>query len=119
MQGSQEVWLVIFGRCLFGYALYQVAVRLDIILFNVSRPEHYAADYSKIHIYQNIGVIAGSFVIGFLTEHFSPSQPFFIAMIGFLITAVLLSWAYKNNAQPEININDPISKSISEPQTNS
>ncbi len=113
LQGTQEAWLVIFGRCLFGYALYQVTVRLDLILFNVSRPEDYASDYSKIHVYQNIGVIAASFAIGFITEHLSPSQPFFMAMAGFVLSAILFSWAFKSAADSKREVIE----TNSEPQT--
>lgn len=115
LQGSQEAWLVIVGRCFFGYALYQVAVRLDIILFNVSRPEHYASDYSQIHVYQNIGVITASFATGFLTEHFSLHQSFFMAMMGFLATTVLFSWVFKYSADSQKNNNE----TLSQPQANS
>ena len=115
LQGSQETWPVIFGRCLFGYALYQITVRLDLILFNVSRPEHYASDYSKMHIYQNIGVISASFAIGFITEHLSPSQPFFMAMAGFVLTAILFSWAFKSAANSKKEVNE----TLTQPQANS
>ncbi len=95
LQGSQETWMVIVGRCLFGYSLYQVSVRLEVFLFNVSEPENYGRDYSKIHIFQNVGIIFASFASGYLATTLDANIPFLLAVGGFLITLSLFYWLFK------------------------
>ena len=95
LQGSQESWVVILGRCIFGFAMYQVSVRLEVFLFNVSQPENYIRDYSKIHIFQNVGIILASFATGYLAKTLDASMPFFLAMGGFFITLSLFYWLFK------------------------
>ena len=94
LQGSQESWMVIVGRCIFGFAMYQVSVRLEVFLFNVSQPENYGRDYSKIHIFQNVGIILASFATGYLAKTLDASMPFFLAVGGFFITLSLFYWLF-------------------------
>jgi len=95
LQGSQESWMVIVGRCIFGFAMYQVSVRLEVFLFNVSQPENYGRDYSQIHIFQNVGIILASFATGYLAKTLDASMPFFLAVGGFFITLSLFYWLFK------------------------
>ena len=60
LQGVEQMPLVLAGRVLFGWALYQLTVALDARLFALSRPEHYGRDYSLINIFQNLGVLTAS-----------------------------------------------------------
>jgi len=95
LQGSQESWMVILGRCIFGFSMYQVSVRLEVFLFNVSQPENYGRDYSKIHIFQNVGIILASFSTGYLAKTLDANMPFFLAMGGFFVTLSLFYWLFK------------------------
>ncbi len=95
LQASQEPWMVIMGRCLFGFALYQVSVRLEVFLFNVSEPENYGRDYSRLHIFQNVGIILASFASGYLATTMDANIPFLLAVGGFFITLSLFYWLFK------------------------
>ena len=95
LQGSQEPWIVIVGRCIFGFAMYQASVRLEVFLFNVSQPENYGRDYSKIHLFQNAGLILASFATGYLATTWDANLPFLLAMGGFFVTLSLFYWLFK------------------------
>ncbi|VUD69212.1 hypothetical protein TDB9533_04578 [Thalassocella blandensis] len=80
--------LVILGRCLFGLAFFHISVRLEVMLFSFSKPERYATDFSKIHFFQNVGVIASSFLVGYIVNLHGVSIPFPVALFGLFISSV-------------------------------
>lgn len=80
---------IIAGRCLYGWAFFQSAVRFDALLFHVSDPASYAVEYSKIHFFQNLGVLTASFSAGILAEHYPLNIPFIVAFGGYLLVAAL------------------------------
>lgn len=88
VQSSEVPWLVIVGRCLFGYAMFQITVRMEVFLFESSEPRFYATDFSRIHIFQNVGVIGASFSVGYLVSQSSFVIPFYAAAIGFLVSLI-------------------------------
>ncbi len=108
LQGSQEYWMVILGRCIFGFSMYQVSVRLEVFLFNVSEPENYGRDYSKIHIFQNVGIILASFATGYLAKILDASIPFFLAVGGFFITLSLFYWLFKPRLSEQVHSPQPV-----------
>lgn len=83
--------LVLVGRFLFGWALFQSMVRLDLLLFRVSRPDTYSVDFSKVNLFQGLGVLVASFSTGSLVSSLGIRVPFVAAAIGF--TAVVLLYA--------------------------
>lgn len=87
MSGVQLV--VLAGRFVYGWALFQSMVRLDLLLFRLSSPETYAVDFSKINLFQGFGVLFASFAAGSLVASFDPRVPFVVAAIGFVTGAVL------------------------------
>lgn len=91
LQGAPFEIAILVGRCLFGWSLFQVTVRLDLNLFELSTPEEFASDFSKINIFQNLGVIASSFVAGTLVSNWGLSMPFFVAACGLLLSVLAFS----------------------------
>ena len=98
IQGSEQAWLVILGRCIFGWAMFQATVRLEVLLFEISTPDRYATDFSKMHFMQNLGVIASSFCVGSIITLASYSWTFYIASIGFILTLALFYISFKPNS---------------------
>jgi MFS transporter, DHA1 family, multidrug resistance protein len=85
---SSEV-LVVLGRCLYGWALFQVAVKLEVSLFRISTPDAYASHFGIANFCQNLGVLLSSFAAGALVDRFGIGPTFVIAAGGFLLTALL------------------------------
>ena len=98
---ASEQWLaVIAGRILFGYGLFQVTVHLEVLLFEFSEPEHFASDFSKVHFFQNLGVIGASFAVGTLVDQFSLTAPFYLAAVGMIVTLGVFSLWRGNDRAP-------------------
>ena len=95
IQGSEHAWMVILGRCVFGWAMFQATVRLEVLLFETSTPNRYAMDFSKMHFMQNLGVIAASFCVGSIVTHGSYRWTFYLASIGFILTLALFYFSFK------------------------
>lgn len=89
IQGFADQWLILLGRVLFGWALYQVTVRLDALLFELSSPEHYAVDFSKINIFQCLGNMGSAYGAGLLVSHYGQVVPFWVGAAGLVLTAAL------------------------------
>lgn len=89
LQASPQEAVVLIGRCIFGWALFQSTVRLDLLLFELSTPESYATDFSKIHFFQNLGVLVSSFAAGSLVVSYGLQIPFIGAAVGLVLTVML------------------------------
>ena len=98
LQAYPAAWSIIAGRCLYGWAFFQCAVRFDALLFHISDPASYAVEYSKIHFFQNLGVLAASFSAGVLAEYLPLNMPFAVAFAGYAGVALL----YYMLARPRI-----------------
>ncbi|WP_271782151.1 MFS transporter [Aquimarina algiphila] len=85
LQGFPVEVIVIVGRIIYGWAIFQAVVRFDVLLFEFSSPDSYAIDYSKVHFFQNLGVLLASFSVGILVEFQGLQIPFVITSIGFVI----------------------------------
>ena len=88
LQAGEQTALILTGRCLYGWAMFQVTVRLDALLFELSTPDAYAADFSKINFFQQLGVVGSSFAAGSLVSTFGLTVPFLIGAAGFALTAL-------------------------------
>ena len=95
IQGAEQAWLVILGRCIYGWAMFQATVRLEVMLFEVSTPDRYATDFSKMHFMQNLGVIAASFSVGSIVANASYSWTFYIASLGFISTLAIFYFSFR------------------------
>jgi len=82
------MWIVV-GRVLYGWALFQIIVKLEVNLFRLSTPERYAHDYSITNFFQNLGVLLSSFAAGAIVERYGLQVPFLLAAGGFVLTALL------------------------------
>ena len=89
LQGIPIETTVILGRIVYGWAIFQAVVRFDVLLFEFSESETYALDYSKIHFFQNLGVLLSSFFVGELVDGFGLQIPFVVAFFGFAITLLV------------------------------
>jgi len=95
LQGSQLDSVVIGGRIIYGWAVFKGVVLFDTLLFELSTPESYATDYSKVHFFQNLGVLLASFSVGILVDYQGLYIPFTIAGIGFFITLICYVFLFK------------------------
>jgi DHA1 family multidrug resistance protein-like MFS transporter len=77
--------LVLGGRFLSGWALFQAMVRLDALLFRASTPESYSVDFSKANAFQGLGVLLASLGAGSLISVSSPRATFLVAALGFAL----------------------------------
>lgn len=90
LQASGSPGWVIAGRIAFGWASFQLTVRLDALLFSLSTPAAYASDYSRMNLMQNIGVLLSTWSAGWLVGQAGLSVPFLVAAAGLLVTLLLL-----------------------------
>lgn len=89
LQAAPHVELIVIGRCLYGWAVFQIVVKLDVFLFRMSTPQHYAQDYSITNFFQNLGVLLSSFAAGAVVERYGLSVPFVLGAIAFALAAML------------------------------
>lgn len=92
LQGVETPLAIVAGRVMFGWALFQIVVRLDVTMFALSTPASYAADYSVVNFFQNLGVLLASFAAGAIVDATGLRAPFFIASAGLVLTALLSVW---------------------------
>lgn len=90
LQASPAYLVVIAGRCLFGLSLFIIIVRLDLLLYQVSTPDKYAQDFSKVSFCQSLGVLLASFGAGLLVRDYGLVMPFWVAAGGLAISACCL-----------------------------
>ena len=99
IQGFDNQWLILLGRVLFGWALYQVTVRLDALLFELSTPENYGVDFSKINIFQCLGSMGAAYGAGLLVSHYSQHMPFWVGAVGLLVTAAVFPLLVRKSSE--------------------
>ncbi|MCT7318967.1 MFS transporter [Ralstonia sp. CHL-2022] len=89
LQAAPDAVLIVLGRVLYGWALFQIIVKLDVSLFRLSTPQRYAHDYSITNFFQNLGVLLSSFAAGAIVNRYGLHVPFLLAAGGFVLTALL------------------------------
>ncbi|MEC5343733.1 MFS transporter [Brenneria populi] len=89
LQAQPSLWAIVIGRILYGWALYQIIVKLEVTLFQVSTPEGYARDFSVANFFQNLGVLLSSFAAGYVVSLIGIQMTFIIAAAGMLLTALI------------------------------
>ena len=95
LQGVEHTIAIIVGRCIFGWALFQITVRLEVVMFEFSHKDDYGVDFSKIYLFQNIGILIASISVGSLVSNTNSQAPFIVSFIGFLVTAVVFTAFFK------------------------
>lgn len=81
LQAVPNEAFIIVGRIIYGWSIFKSTVHLDVVLFSSSNTDNYAVDYSKIHFFQNIGVLLASFSVGNVVASYGLTYPFYIALI--------------------------------------
>ena len=89
LHAAPDPLLVVAGRVLYGWALFQIIVKLEVNLFRLSTPQRYAHDYSITNFFQNLGVLLSSFAAGAIVDRYGLQVPFLLAAGGFVLTALL------------------------------
>ncbi len=92
LQGIAEPLWIIVGRVLFGWAFFQIVVKLDVTMFALSKPASYASDFSLINFFQNLGVLLASFAAGTIVDVAGLRAPFFFAAAALAATALMSIW---------------------------
>ncbi|MGR9085734.1 MAG: MFS transporter [Gammaproteobacteria bacterium] len=96
LQAYPQPAAVLLGRCLFGWSLFKATVRLDALLFELSTPDAYAADFSKIYFFQTLGVMIASFAAGALVSHQGLQSPFMVGAFGLSVTAFCYALLFRS-----------------------
>jgi predicted MFS family arabinose efflux permease len=100
LQSSTFVLVVIAARFAYGWALFQLMVRLDSLLFQASRRDSYATEFSRINLFQGLGVLFASFIAGRLVATFGPRVTFSLAAGGFAVGALVFSLLFRQTLWP-------------------
>lgn len=80
---------VLVGRALYGWSVFQLVVKFEVLLFRFSTPAAYARDFSVFNFFQNLGVLLASFAAGALVQRYGTAITFAIAAAGFIATALV------------------------------
>jgi predicted MFS family arabinose efflux permease len=89
LQASSSPLLVLIGRCLYGWSLFQVVVKLEVTLFRISHPDFYDRDFAVTNFFQNLGVLLASFAAGYVVDWIGVPLSFLLAAVGFIFTALI------------------------------
>ncbi|NRA64210.1 MAG: MFS transporter [Pseudobacteriovorax sp.] len=101
LQSTEQVAIVLIGRCIYGVGMFQIAVKLEVLMFQFSRKDSYGHDFSKLHLFQNIGVLIASLAVGHLVENLELIQIFYIALAGYILSGILFYWFTKVDQDAE------------------
>lgn len=102
LQVAPWVPVMVLGRVLYGWAIFQGMVRFDALLFQLSTPESYAVDYSKIHFFQNLGVLLASFSVGIIVDSQGLQMPFWVALAGFAVSLIFYALFFLYSPQSRV-----------------
>jgi fucose permease len=75
-------------------------VRLDSLLFQASRRDSYATEFSRINLFQGLGVLSASFTAGRLVAACGTRVTFAIAAGGFALGALLFGALFRHALWP-------------------
>ena len=100
IQGMAHPWAIIAGRMLYGWALFQGTVHLEVLVFELSSRHHYAMDFSRINLFQNVGVLLASFAAGAVVSAHGLQMPFMVALGGFAVTALVFVFLFGRSLWP-------------------
>lgn len=89
LQAAPAAAAVLAGRVLFGWALFQLIVKLEVILFRHSARETYGRDFSLYNFFQNLGVLLASYAAGAIVGRHGIAITFGLAAAGMAIAALL------------------------------
>lgn len=110
LQASGAPWIVLFGRIIYGWALFQVMVRLDHLAFHGATRQQYAGVFARMNLFQGGGVLLASLSASQVLSLFSAHALFFVAAFGFCLgTLALLFWRFELAvAEPSVGSDTPL-----------
>nr|WP_255216012.1 MFS transporter [Pseudenhygromyxa sp. WMMC2535] len=82
---------IIGGRLVFGWAAFRGIVDLDLALFEISPPERYAEDFSRMNLCQQGGALVAFWAAGAAVSAGGLTLPFFVAAGGFFIAMAIFA----------------------------
>jgi DHA1 family multidrug resistance protein-like MFS transporter len=83
LQATAIPWLILLGRIVYGWALFQVMVRLDHVVFHGANKEEYASVFARMNLFQGGGVLLASLSASQVLAFYNPSALFLVAALGF------------------------------------
>lgn len=89
LQGAPSAIAILAGRVLYGWALFQLVVKFEVLMFRFSTPAAYARDFSIFNFFQNLGVLLSSFAAGALVQSHGIGITFALAAAGCAAAALL------------------------------
>lgn len=89
MQAVPHEVVMLLGRALYGWALFQTIVKLEVSVFKLSTPDAYAVDYSLANFFQNLGVLLASFAAGAIVGRWGAQVTFVLGAAGLLLAALM------------------------------
>jgi MFS transporter, DHA1 family, multidrug resistance protein len=104
LQASGSPSLLLIGRFLYGLALFQSMVRLDALLFRFSTPETYSVDFSKINIFQALGIQIASLAAGSIVAALGMKTTFLMSMGGFMLGALLYGGLFRGELRRRLSL---------------
>ena len=89
LQSLPNVFVIGLGLVIFGWSLFRAMVHLDAIIFETHPPELYAAAFSQMNFFQQLGALIAFYVAGFAVSAIGLMAPLAIAAGGCVMTALL------------------------------
>ncbi|MEM0940493.1 MAG: MFS transporter [Bacteroidota bacterium] len=87
LQVSGILYAIIAGRIIYGIAIFVSFAAIDLFLFQHSSPNSYTVSYSKLHVFQNLGLLMAPLLAGIVAEKFNYQVLFFYS-IAFLLVSL-------------------------------
>lgn len=100
LQALPSVPAIVAGRCISGLAIFRAMVRLDAILFEISHPSAYAADFGRINVCQQLGALTAAFVAGGVRASAGGAGVFALAAAGLAGTAIVHARFFRAETSP-------------------
>lgn len=103
-QASGVPAFVLLGRVVYGWALFQVMVRLDHVAFQGAARQDYAKAFARMNLFQGVGVLLASLCASRLIALVSPVAVFGVAAAGFIVGTLALWWAPLQESEPLVTV---------------
>jgi predicted MFS family arabinose efflux permease len=104
LQASGLPLVVLVGRLVYGWALFQVMVRLDHVVFQGAQRTDYASVFARMNTFQGAGVLLASLAASRLIESVSPVAVFVVSAVGFSAGTLVLWWAPLRKSEPLVAV---------------
>ncbi|MBX2858094.1 MAG: MFS transporter [Cellvibrionaceae bacterium] len=115
LQAAPEPALVILGRLIFGWALFQSFVRFDLLLFQCSHPTRYTQDYSLVRMAQSTGVLLAVYAAGAIVVLWGGAWLFIASAMGLCASLILFVILFYGAQHADSDKNNPSLSGISPP----